>query len=205
MREFIFDENFLSHTNKGAASNVSTYSGVKIELRGNSTRNHIHIQGTRHFYMSECKVAQSSAFSIEATDQSEENDVLLHGILLLGDLRPNVYRRGLQVIITQWARKNAIQVSNLTSIFHKAIWGAGGYIEFSGHAMENSVQIKDTYFILNYALKGGGIAVVYRTLLLRTHSRQTERIFLSALQNWVVESISSFRIPQEITPFNSHR
>ena len=115
-----------------------------------------------HFYMSECKVAQSSAFSIEATEQSEENDVLLQEILLLGDLRPNVYRRGLQVIVTQWARKNAIQVTNLTSMFHRAIWGASGYIEFSGHAMENTVQIKDTYFIRNYALRGGGIVVFYR-------------------------------------------
>ena len=42
------------------------------------------------------------------------------------------------------------------------MWGAGAYIEFSGHAMGNLVILRNSTIHHNHALRGGGIAVVCR-------------------------------------------
>ena len=51
-------------------------------------------------------------------------------------------------------------MNDLVSQDHRALWGAGGHFEFSGHAMRNSMKIRDTYFDANHALRGGGFGVV---------------------------------------------
>ena len=157
------DEQFCSTTAKDALNNSITHTSIKIELRGNSNRNHIHI----HFVNvgvsgpTVC-VAPGSALSIEVTDQSERNFVLLHDILLKGSNASNACRRGLQVFITSWARKNAILMIEVSLKFHRALCGAGGYFEFSGHAMENLMEINHALISHNHAFWGGSIATVCR-------------------------------------------
>ena len=151
-------EHILSNFTKGAANNSDTYNGIKIELRGNSTGNHINIE---FVYVESCRVG--SALCIEIRDQSEENVALLQRVYPIGLNSSEVNSRGLQVIITGWARRNEIQVPDLLfSEKHRALFGAGGQFEFSGHAMRNSMKIRGADFTSNHALRGGGIAVVYR-------------------------------------------
>ena len=152
-----FDEHIRSNFSKGAANNSDTYNSIKIELRGNSTRNHIRIEDV---YVNTSRVAPGSSLCIEITDHSEENVALIQTVGLRGENSSEVYSRGLQLIITGWARRNEIQVNDLVSQDHRALWGAGGHFEFSGHAMRNSMKIRDTYFDANHALRGGGFAVV---------------------------------------------
>ena len=154
-----FDERILSNSTKGAANNSATYNSIKIELRGNSTRNHIHIEDV---YVNTSRVAPGSALCIEVTDHSEENVALLQGMGLWGPNSSEVYSRGLQLIITGWARRNEIQVNDSLCGYHRAHFGAGGHFEFSGYAMRNSMKIRDAYFGSNHALRGGGFAVVCR-------------------------------------------
>ena len=153
-----FDEHILPNFTKGAANNSATYNSIKIELRGNSTRNHIRIEDV---YVNTSRVAPGSALCIEITDHSEENVAQIQRVGLWGPKSSEVYSRGLQLIITGWARRNEIKVTVLVSENHKALFGAGGLFEFSGHAMRNLVKIKSGFFFFNHALRGGGIAVVY--------------------------------------------
>ena len=152
-----FDEHILSNFTKGAANNSDTYDSIKIELRGNSTSNRIHIEDVP---VNTCRVTPGSALCIEITDHSDKNVALLLGVVLKGLNSSEVNSRGLQVMITGWARRNEIQVNDLVSRYHNALWGAGGHFEFSGHAMRNSVKIRDAIFSSNHALRGGGFAVV---------------------------------------------
>ena len=152
-----FDEHTLSNFTKGVANNFTTYDSIKIELRGNSTRNRIHIEDV---YVNTCRVTPGSALCIEITDHSEKNVALLLRVVLKGLNSSEVNSRGLQVIITGWARRNEIQVTDLVSIYRRALWGAGGLFEFSGHAMRNTMKIRDAIFSYNHALRGGGFAVV---------------------------------------------
>ena len=119
------DKQLFSNITEGTANSSITHSSIKIELRGNSRRNRIYLE-TVDAYVSECSIPGSS-LSIEATDQSEENVVLVHSVFLeRGNSRPVVQRRGLQVIITGWARRNSIHLNELKSFFHRDICGAGG-------------------------------------------------------------------------------
>ena len=150
---------YISDIAKSAANNSTTYSSIKIELRGNSTRNDI-----RSFdaHVNECRVAPGSAVSIEVTDHSEENAVWLQKVHLLGPNSSEAHSRGLQVIVTGWARRNKINIVAALSLYNRAHWGAGGYIEYSGHATGNQVAIISSYLSENLAHRGGGIAVVCR-------------------------------------------
>ena len=135
------DEQFCSNTTKDALNNTITHTSIKIELRGNSSRNHIQIGPVGVWVVSRSKerVAPGSTLSIEVTDQSEGNVVLLQDIYLKGSNSSNACRRGLQVYVTRWAKRNAILVTDILLKFHRALCGAGGYFEFSGHATGNLV------------------------------------------------------------------
>ena len=52
------------------------------------------------------------------------------------------------MIVTGWAMRNEIQVMGLHSWGHKAVWGGGGYVEFSGHAQGNSVHLINSTFVI---------------------------------------------------------
>ena len=155
------DEQFCSNTTKDALNTI-THTSIKIELRGNSSRNHIQIGPVGVWVVSRSKerVAPGSTLSIEVTDQSEGNVVLLQDIYLKGSNSSNACRRGLQVYVTRWAKRNAILVTDILLKFHRALCGAGGYFEFSGHATGNLVEIKHAYFRDNHAFWGGSIAIV---------------------------------------------
>ena len=144
----------FSNISQSGAINSAPYFGIKIAVRGTSTRNHIQVKMS---YTDEYRSIPGSAFSIEMTDESEENVVQLKNAgSAFG------YERGLQVIITGWAKRNKVQVEDFDSSRHRALWGAGGYIEFSGHAQGNSVNLINAMFTQNHALKGGGIAIICR-------------------------------------------
>ena len=158
--------NYLSNTTQGAANNSTSDSRIKIELGGNSTKNRLKMDNV--YIIIKCglapgsafRVAPHSAFSIEVTDHSEENIVWLQKVYLLGSNSSEAHSRGLQVIVTGWARRNKVEIINAVSLYNRAHWGAGGYIEYSGHAIENQVVIRSSYLSENHALRGGGIAVV---------------------------------------------
>ena len=156
------DEQFCSNTTKDALNNSITHTSIKIELRGNSNRNHIQIGPVAVVVVSRSTVcvAPGSDLSIEVTDQSKGNVALLQNMHLKGSNLSNACRRGLQVYVTRWARRNAILVTDTFIPFHRALCGAGGYFEFSGHAMGNLVKINHTYFNHNHAFWGGSIAIV---------------------------------------------
>ena len=143
-------------------STSAIYSNiVNIELGGNSMGNHI--------LMTEFTVlnygvtpAISNTLSIVVKDQSQGNVILLQELRLLRSDNSSTDRRGLQVIVTGWAMRNVIQVMGLHSWRHKAVLGGGGYVEFSGHAQGNSVNLIHSNFRYNHAVRGGGIAVVCR-------------------------------------------
>ena len=145
-------------------STSAIYSNiVNIELGGHSMGNHILMTefGVRNYGVS---LAISNTLSIVVKDQSQDNVILLQHLRLLRPDNSSTHRRdqGLQVIVTGWAMRNEIQVMGLHSWWHKAVWGAGGYVEFSGHAQGNSVNLINSTFIDNHAVRGGGIAVVCR-------------------------------------------
>ena len=141
-----------SKNTKTAANNSTTctHSSVKVEVRGNSARNRIQIVSVIVSSLT------GNALTIEISNRSDENVILLQGIRL----QASNMERGLQVRVTGWARRNDIQAMDLESQFCRARWGAGGYIEFSEHAMENSVEIRDSLFEYTHAIMGGGIALV---------------------------------------------
>ena len=150
-----------------ATNNSTTHSSINVELRGNATGNLIQVGHVLVLEL-ECKESPVRAFSIEVTDQSVENAVLLQEIELVGSNSSEGYSRGLQLIIAGWARRNKIEVTELASSwFHMAHWGAGGYIEFSEHATENSVNIQGATFVHNHAVRGGGIAVIYKDMAIK--------------------------------------
>ena len=150
---------------KSPANDSTTYSSIKIELRGNTTGNYIQFGNV---YVSKCRVVPGSAFSIEVTDKSQENVILLQKVHLLGSNSSEVSRRGLQVTVTGRTKRNEIHVTGIVSWFHRALalW-SWGYIEFSEHAMGNLVVMRSGNnglshdFTLNHALRGGGTAVAY--------------------------------------------
>ena len=147
------DEHLSNISQSSSSINSTSYFGIKIEIRGKSTGNHILV---RTFCADECRGIPGSAFSIEITDESEKNVVQLKEGCSSG------FERGLQVIVTGWARRNVVQVDGLYCSGHKALWGAGGYIEFSGHVQGNLVNLRNNTFVHNHALRGGGIAFVCR-------------------------------------------
>ena len=141
-------------------STSAIYSNiVNIELGGNSMGNHILMTAVLYYGVS---LAISNTISIVVKDQSQDNVILLQKLRLLRSDNSTTHRRGLQVIVTGWAMRNKIQVMGLHSWWHKAVWGAGGYVEFSGHAQGNSVNLINSAFHYNHAVRGGGIAVVCR-------------------------------------------
>ena len=145
-------------------STSAIYSNiVNIELGGNSMGNHILMTA---FTVLNYGVtpAISNTVSIVVKDQSQGNVILLKQLRLLRSDNSSTHRRarGLQVIVTGRAMRNKIQVTSLDSWWHKAVWGAGGYVEFSGHAQGNSVNLIHSTFRYNHAVRGGGIAVVCR-------------------------------------------
>ena len=86
--------------------------------------------------------------------------------LFLGQLKSfsisSAHRRGLQVRISEMARRNVIRVDHLWSLSHRAYCGGGAYVEFSGKTMANLVELSTSIFQHNHAIRGGGIAVVYK-------------------------------------------
>ena len=134
---------------------------VNIELGDNSMGNHILIRtfGVRNYGVTP---AISNTLSIVVKDQSQGNVILLQQLRLLRSDNSTTHRRGLQVIVTGWAMRNEIQLMDFHFWWHKAVWGAGGYVEFSGHAQGNSVNLINSTFLDNHAVRGGGIAVVCR-------------------------------------------
>ena len=154
---YIFEGWNNHHSNE---TNTSTaHSSIKIHLRGNTARNHVQIGNVS---VNAFIPILGSGLSIEVTDQSEENFIMLQKVTLRRSKSSKVHKRGLQVIVTGWARRNEIQVTGLHSWWHRASWGAGAYIKFSGHAMWNSIILRNSSLLHNHALRGGGIAVVCR-------------------------------------------
>ena len=144
-------------------STSAIYSNiVNIELGGNSMGNHILMTAFRAHNNYGVSLAISNTISIVVKDQSQDNVILLQQLQLLRSDNSSTHRRGLQVIVTGWAMRNEIQVMGLHSWWHKAVWGAGGYVEFSGHAQGNLVNLINSTFLYNHAVRGGGIAVVCR-------------------------------------------
>ena len=142
--------------------NTTSYSSINIAIRGNSMGNQIEIT-TVSVDSQGVSIVSGSALSIEVTDQSEKNAILLQELYLTGSNCSGAYKGGgLQVIVTGWAQRNEIQVTGLHSWWHRAFLGAGGYIEFSGHAKGNLVILRNSTLFLNHALRGGGIACVCR-------------------------------------------
>ena len=144
----------VSNISQSGSIDSNSYFGIKIEIRGKCTGNRIQV---RTSFVDECRGNPGSAFSIEITDESEKNVVQFYDV---GS--SSGYRRGLQVIVTGWARRNVVHVDALDCSEHRALWGAGGYIEFSGHAQGNLVHLRNSTFVQNHAIRGGGIAVVCR-------------------------------------------
>ena len=149
----------LSNIPKNAVNNSTALSNIKIELRGNSMGNHIRVESVNVVLLS---AILGSAFSIEIADQSEENVVQLQKVYLQGSKSSEVHMSGLQIILTGWTKRNEVEVTGLASLLHRAYWGGGVYIEFSGRAMGNLVRLRNSRVFHNHALKGGGIAVVSR-------------------------------------------
>ena len=144
-------------------STSAIYSNiVNIELGGNSMGNHILMTAFRAHNNYGVTPAISNTLSIVVKDQSQGNVILLQQLRLQRSDNSSTHRRGLQVIVTGWAMRNEIQVMGLHSWRHKAVWGAGGYVEFSGHAQGNSVKLINSTFRYHHAVRGGGIAVVCR-------------------------------------------
>ena len=144
---------------------------IKIAIRENSMENHIHI-GT--VLLLEYTALPGNALSIEVADQSSENVIFLQQVQLQRFNSSDANRRGLQIIVTGWARRNIIQGVGIGSFWYRAYWGGGGYyIEFSEQASGNFVALSESYVWYNQALRGGGIAVVCRDFanqnLLRIH------------------------------------
>ena len=150
----------FSDVSENVADNVKTtlYSSISIVLRDNSMANYVEMRNVA--VKQGVTVGSGSAFSIEITNQSEGNDILLQEVYLAGSNSSGAPSRGLQVIITGWARRNEIQVTSLHTWRHRASWGAGAYIEFSGHTTENLVSLRTSLFFDNHALNGGGVACV---------------------------------------------
>ena len=143
-------------------STSAIYSNiVNIELGGNSMGNHILMRTFGVINYGDTP-AISSTLSIVVKDQSQDNVILLQQPQLPRSDNSTTHRRGLQVIVTGWAMRNVIQVMGFHSSGHKAVWGAGGYVEFSGHAQGNSVNLINNTIHYNHAVRGGGIAVVCR-------------------------------------------
>ena len=153
----------FSDVSKNVANNVNTtsYSSINIVLRGNSMGNRIKMT-TVSVDNQGVTLGSGSALSIEVTNQSEKNDILLLEVYLGGSDSSGAPMRGLQVIVTGWARSNAIQMTTLLAWWQRALWGAGAYIEFSGHAMGNLVILRNSTLFYNHAVRGGGIACVCR-------------------------------------------
>ena len=148
------------HLTAANNSGSTAYSNTKIELRGNSFRNHIQVEAVSIKSLSS---TPGSAFSIEVADFSGQNHIQLQEVILHGPNSSEAHRRGLQIILTKQAKGNVIQVSGLHSCWYRSSLGAGAYIEFSGHAMENEVQfLRNSTFSFNNASRGGGVAVIFQ-------------------------------------------
>ena len=146
-------------SHKNATNNSTDYSSIKIGLRGSSSGNNIQIGNGKVVALT---AILNSALTIEVTDQSRDNHIRLQGLVLQGSNIPEEYRRGFQVIVTGWAKRNEILVYKLRSQWHRSQCGAGVYIELSGHAMGNLVKLSQCMIQHNHALKGGGIAIVIK-------------------------------------------
>ena len=154
---------YTSNTTKGSAGNSTTCSSINIELRDNSKGNWMLIQNVS--VLARSGATSGSAFSIEATDHSEGNTIQLQDIVLQQSMASSIvraHRRGLQVILTGKARRNEISVVGLVSFFHKAYYGGGAYVEFSGNSTGNLALLNDSQFQANHAFMGGGIAALFK-------------------------------------------
>ena len=167
------------HPSNSAESARSTvYHSIQIELRENSKGNHIFIESA---VVAEYTAVSGISLSIAVADQSMENVIFLQQVKLLRFNSSGASRRGMQIIVTGWARRNEIQGHDLISLWHKAYWGGGGYVEFSEHATGNLVTLARSSFFYSRALRGGGIAVVCRDFanqnMLRLHLINIEYSF----------------------------
>ena len=154
--------NTYEHPSSSTESDESTVyhsTSINIEVRENSMKNHIHIGSA---LVKEHTPVSGNSLFIKVADQSKKNVITLEEVTLLRLNSSGANRRGLQITVTGWARRNRIQGIVLFSLWHKAYWGGGGYIEFSEHATGNLVTLERSLFHYNHALRGGGIAVVCR-------------------------------------------
>ena len=150
------------HPSSSTESDESTVyhsSSINIEVRENSMGNRIYIG---YVLVKEHTPVSGSFLSIKVADQSKDNVISLKEVQLARFNSSSANRRGLQIIVTGWARRNTIEGTGLTSLWHKAYWGGGGYVEFSEHATGNSITFIKSSFHYNRALRGGGIAAVCR-------------------------------------------
>ena len=136
--------------------------------------NHIYIGGV---IVKEHTPVSGNFLSIKVADQSKDNVITMEGVQLLQLNSSSANTRGLQIIVTGWARRNIIHGTYLISQWHKAYWGGGGYVEFSEHATENLMMLANSSLLNNRALRGGGIAVVCRDFA-NQNTFQFQGIFL---------------------------
>ena len=149
---------YLSNTSETASKNSTAHSSFNIVLKGNSTGNNIKIREVS--VADRGGITPGSALSIDINGQSVGNAILLHKVYLVGSNRSRTHRRGLQVILTGWARNTVILIKDLQSFFYRTYWGGGAYIEFSGNVKGNLVVLNNTRFHGSLAFRGGGIAVL---------------------------------------------
>ena len=149
------------HPSNTTENNESmVYPSIKIKVRESSMENRIYIGSA---LVKEEKAVSGIALFIEVADQSSGNVIFLQQVQLQRINSSDINRRGLQIIVTGWARRNIIQGIGISSFWYRAYWGGGGYyIEFSEHASGNFVALSQGYIWYNHALMGGGIAVVCR-------------------------------------------
>ena len=150
------------HPSSSTESDESTVyhsSSINIEVRDNSMRNRIYIGSV---LVKEHTPVSGNFLSIKVADQSKENTIRLKEVQLLRFNSSGSNRRGLQIVVTGWAQRNIIGGNGLISLWHKACWGGGVYVEFSEHATGNLMRFVNSSFHYNRALRGGGIAVVCR-------------------------------------------
>ena len=148
------------HPSSSTESDESTVyhsTGINIEVKEYSMRNRIYIGSV---LVKEHTPVSGNFLSIKVVDQSKDNVITLEKVILLRLNSSGANRRGLQIIVTGWARRNIIQAIGLISQWHKAYWGSGGYVEFSEHATGNLMTIIKSSLLNNRGLRGGGIAVV---------------------------------------------
>ena len=170
------------HPSSSTESDESTVyhsTSINIEVRENSMGNRIYIG---YVLVKEHTPVSGSFLSIKVADQSKDNVIGLKEVQLARFNSSGANRRGLQIIVTGWARRNVIRGIGLISLWHKAYYGGGGYVEFSEHATGNLMTFRKSSFHYNCAIRGGGIAVVCKDF-----ANQNKFLFHSHIENSFAE------------------